>query len=76
LKWIEGTRAFNVLFGVVSFSVASPTSWRVSPKHRTLFFTPRVDRNQGLQLAHGIFCTSMAFIDPAFFMHRGAAAAR
>ncbi|MGD0471587.1 MAG: hypothetical protein ABSB70_00015 [Candidatus Velthaea sp.] len=61
--WIEGTRIFNILFGVVNaavcFSVAIPILWWVLPKHRTWFFSPKVDRNQGAQL----FCPSMASTD-------------
>jgi hypothetical protein len=65
--WIEGTRTFNVLFGAVTaaicFSVAIPILWWVLPKHRTWFFSPDVDRNQGVQLTYGLFCMSMAFTD-------------
>jgi hypothetical protein len=65
--WIEGTRTFNVLFGAVTaaicFSVAIPILWWVLPKHRTWFFSPDVDCNQGIQLAYGLFCMSMAFTD-------------
>jgi hypothetical protein len=65
--WIEGTRTFNVIFGAVTsaicLGVAVPTLWWVLPAHRRWLFSPNVDRNQGVQLAYGIFCMAMAFTD-------------
>jgi len=65
--WIEGSRAFNIAFGAVTaaacLSVAVPTLWWVFPKSRVWLFSKAIDRNQGIQLAYGIFCMSMAFTD-------------
>lgn len=65
--WIEGTRTFNVIFGGVTsalcLSVAVPTLWWVLPSHRVRLFPLDVDPNQGIQLAYGLFCMSMAFTD-------------
>jgi hypothetical protein len=65
--WIEGSRTFNVIFGLttsaVCLAVAIPTLWWVLPKHARWLFSPRVDRDRRIQLAYGIFCMSMAFTD-------------
>jgi hypothetical protein len=65
--WIEGTRSFNIAFGIANASaclaVAVPTLWWVLPRSRVWLFPPNVDRRQGLQLAYGIFAMAMAFTD-------------
>ena len=65
--WIEGSRAFNITFGAITaaacLSVAVPTLWWVLPRSRVWLFSKAIDRNQGIQLAYGIFCMSMAFTD-------------
>lgn len=65
--WIEGTRTFNIIFGATTsalcLAVAVPILWWVLPKHRVRLFPLDVDRNQGIQLAYGIFCMAMAFTD-------------
>jgi hypothetical protein len=65
--WIEGTRTFNVIFGAVTsgicLAIAIPIVWWILPKHRVWLFSREVDRNQGVQLAYGILCMSMAFTD-------------
>ena len=63
--WIEGSRSFSIIFGAVTaaacLAVAIPVLWWMLPKHRLWLFSPRVDPNQGVQLAYGSFCMSMAF---------------
>jgi hypothetical protein len=65
--WIEGSRAFKILFGAttagVCLLVAVPILWWVLPLHRRWLFLPGVDRHQRIQLAYGLFCMSMAFTD-------------
>jgi hypothetical protein len=65
--WIEGTRTFNIIFGAttsaVCFGVAIPMLWWVLPGRNVWFFPRDADCNQGVQLAYGIFCMSMAFTD-------------
>jgi hypothetical protein len=66
-SWIEGSRAFDIAFGAATaaacLSVAIPTLWWVLPKSRVWLFSKTIDRNQGLQIAYGIFCMAMAFTD-------------
>jgi hypothetical protein len=65
--FIEGSRTFNIAFGAITaaccLGVAIPTLWWVLPKSRVWLFSKAIDRNQGIQLAYGIFCMSMAFTD-------------
>ncbi len=65
--WIEGSRTFDIMFGattsLVCFFCAAPILWWILPRTRLWLFSERVDRNQGIQLAYGIFCMSMAFTD-------------
>jgi hypothetical protein len=65
--WIEGSRSFNIAFGLTTASVclaiAVPTLWWVLPRSRVWLFPPNVDRRQGIQLAYGIFAMAMAFTD-------------
>jgi hypothetical protein len=65
--WIEGTRTFNVIFGLVTaavcFSVAIPTLWWVLPAHKAWLFSRGADRYRRIQLAYGLFCMAMAFTD-------------
>ncbi len=65
--WIEGSRPFDILFGATTSLVclfcAVPILWWVLPRTRLWLFSKNVDRNQGIQLAYGIFCMSMAFTD-------------
>jgi hypothetical protein len=65
--FIEGSRTFNIAFGAVTavccLSVGVPTLWWVLPNSRVWLFSKAIDRYQGIQLAYGIFCMSMAFTD-------------
>jgi hypothetical protein len=74
--WIEGSRIFDILFGATTSLVclfcAAPILWWILPRTRVWLFSKSVDRNQGIQLAYGIFCMSMAFTDALcrFIPHR------
>ncbi len=65
--WIEGSRPFDIIFGATTSAVclfcAVPILWWILPRTRLWLFSKTVDRNQGIQLAYGIFCMSMAFTD-------------
>ncbi len=66
-SWIEGSRTFNIFFGLATasacFAVAIPTLWWVLPGHRVRLFPYEADRSQGVQIAYGIFAMAMAFTD-------------
>jgi hypothetical protein len=66
-SWIEGSRTFNVVFGLVTggvcLSVGVPTVRWVLPRYRAWLFSPSIDPRQGIQLAYGIFCIAMACTD-------------
>lgn len=63
--WIEGSRAFDVTWGLaagaVCLAVASPLLYWVLPATRRSAFGMRLDPHGRLQLAYGIFGMSLAF---------------
>ncbi|HEV3087676.1 MAG TPA: hypothetical protein VGX96_10675 [Candidatus Elarobacter sp.] len=63
--WIEGTRGFDVAWGLVTgalcLAVAVPVLWWWLPEHRRAFFPRAVDPRYRLQLAYGLFAMAMAF---------------
>jgi hypothetical protein len=62
--WIEGSRAFDVTWGLVAaaacLAVAVPMLWWWLPEHRRAFFARAVDPRYRLQLAYGLFGMAMA----------------
>jgi hypothetical protein len=62
--WIEGSRAFDMAWGLVSgglcLALAVPVLWWWLPEHRRAFFPRAVDPRYRLQLAYGLFCMAMA----------------
>jgi len=63
--WIEGSRSFDIAWGVVSgalcLALAIPILASMRPaQRRSLFGTP-IDPAYRLQLGYGIFCVAMAF---------------
>ncbi|HEX3462813.1 MAG TPA: hypothetical protein VHS78_02000 [Candidatus Elarobacter sp.] len=66
-EWIEGSRAFDVTWGLVSgalcLALAVPMLWWWLPEHRRAFFPRAVDPAYRLQLAYGLFCMAMAGTD-------------
>jgi hypothetical protein len=71
---IGGSRTFNTALLPRRSALRLPfrRSGGVLPKHKRRLFSPRVDRHQRIQLAYGLFCTSMAFTDAGcrFFAHQ------
>ncbi len=63
-EWIEGSRAFDVTWGLTSgalcLALAVPILWWWLPEHRRAFFPRAVDPHYRLQLAYGLFCMAMA----------------
>jgi hypothetical protein len=61
--WIEGSRAFDITWGVVTGSLclalAAPLLWWWLPAHRRSFFGTAIDPHYRLQLAYGLFCMAM-----------------
>jgi len=62
-EWIEGSRTFDILFGLVTagacLSVAAAMLWYWLPAHRRSFFGTRIDPTYRLQLAYGLFGMGM-----------------
>jgi hypothetical protein len=62
--WIEGSRAFDVTWGLVAgaicLALAVPMLWWWLPAHRRSFFGAAIDPTYRLQLAYGLFCMAMA----------------
>ena len=63
-EWMEGARAFEVLWGLVAGSVCFVLGfsilWWWLPAHRRSLFGARIDPQWRLQLAYGLFCLAMA----------------
>ncbi len=65
--FLEGDRTFSLAYGLTTgafcLALAIPLLYWVLPGHERSFFGQRIDPQQRLQLAYGIFCMAMAFTD-------------
>jgi hypothetical protein len=65
--FLEGDRTFSLVYGLTTgglcLALAIPILYWVLPGRERSFFGARIDPENRLQVAYGIFCMAMAFTD-------------